>query len=309
MAERWDSIAGSPPVPPHSPALLTLSGTGQGVGGLFQPAHGAGGLGGAQTRGACSNWLPSHTRWAALYGHFRSRQSPDHARWTPCAGDGCPWRPAGAATGPAATSRCCSGVRRAAADTAAAAMCPDNSRPAAWAAASGECAACVAVGVCARVAQTCDRPAGRAQARALAATVVRRRADSPPLCLPCLAQHLLPGQGAARPQHPEQQQQAGRRRSAAFSVVCIHADYAAKATDGAVLQRPLKVELMPSEIKDVFGFPRNLKEKCVALACCAERLLGQGRGRGASTVVEGLPAAAHRLALRTAQKACCQHGA
>lgn len=47
----------------------------------------------------------------------------------------------------------------------------------------------------------------------------------------------------------------------AHAATCIHADYAAKATDGAVLQRPLKVELLPSEIKDVFGFPRNLKER------------------------------------------------
>lgn len=45
------------------------------------------------------------------------------------------------------------------------------------------------------------------------------------------------------------------------AVTCIHADYAAKATDGAVLQRPLKSELMPTEIKDVFGYPRNLKER------------------------------------------------
>ena len=47
----------------------------------------------------------------------------------------------------------------------------------------------------------------------------------------------------------------------AATVTCIHADYAAKATDGAVLQRPLKSELMPTEIKDVFGYPRNLKER------------------------------------------------
>lgn len=66
---------------------------------------------------------------------------------------------------------------------------------------------------------------------------------------------------------------AGRpgRRPPALSVVCEaaagqhtpppHADYQAKAGDSAVLQRPLKSELLPEEIHNVFGYPRNLKEK------------------------------------------------
>lgn len=41
----------------------------------------------------------------------------------------------------------------------------------------------------------------------------------------------------------------------------VHADYAAKAGDSAVLQRPLKAELLPEEIQNVFGYPRNLKDK------------------------------------------------
>lgn len=41
----------------------------------------------------------------------------------------------------------------------------------------------------------------------------------------------------------------------------LHADYAAKAGDSAVLQRPLKSELLPEEIHNVFGYPRNLKER------------------------------------------------
>jgi hypothetical protein len=40
-----------------------------------------------------------------------------------------------------------------------------------------------------------------------------------------------------------------------------HADYAAKAGDSAVLQRPLKAELLPDEIQHVFGYPRNLKDR------------------------------------------------
>lgn len=40
----------------------------------------------------------------------------------------------------------------------------------------------------------------------------------------------------------------------------VHADYQAKAGDSAVLQRPLKAELFPSEIRDVFGYPRNFKD-------------------------------------------------
>lgn len=43
-------------------------------------------------------------------------------------------------------------------------------------------------------------------------------------------------------------------------ITCVHADYQAKAGDSSVLQRPLKTELQPSEIRDVFGFPRNLRE-------------------------------------------------
>ena len=40
-----------------------------------------------------------------------------------------------------------------------------------------------------------------------------------------------------------------------------HADYQAKAGDSAVLQRPLKSELLPEEIHNVFGYPRNLKDR------------------------------------------------
>lgn len=39
-----------------------------------------------------------------------------------------------------------------------------------------------------------------------------------------------------------------------------HADYAANAGDDAVLQRPLKSELLPEEIVNVFGYPRDLRE-------------------------------------------------
>lgn len=64
--------------------------------------------------------------------------------------------------------------------------------------------------------------------------------------------HLRPLGGPRRPFVP--------RRFAPFTPSCVHADYQAKAGDSSVLQRPLKSELLPSEIRDVFGFPRNLRE-------------------------------------------------
>lgn len=44
-------------------------------------------------------------------------------------------------------------------------------------------------------------------------------------------------------------------------VYCLHADYSAKAGDSDVLQKPLKCELAASEVRDVFGFPRNLRDR------------------------------------------------
>ncbi|KAI3434801.1 hypothetical protein D9Q98_002859 [Chlorella vulgaris] len=66
----------------------------------------------------------------------------------------------------------------------------------------------------------------------------------------------------------------GVRRPPGLTVVCqaaaagqpgaapaVHADYVAKAGDAAVLQRPLKAELQSEEIQNVFGYPRNLRDK------------------------------------------------
>ena len=44
-------------------------------------------------------------------------------------------------------------------------------------------------------------------------------------------------------------------------MVSLHADYQAKATDSEVLRRPLKSELQSHEIRNVFGFPRNLRDR------------------------------------------------
>ncbi|CAL8463887.1 g3422 [Coccomyxa elongata] len=41
----------------------------------------------------------------------------------------------------------------------------------------------------------------------------------------------------------------------------LRADYAATASDSSVLQRPLKDELTPEEVRNVFDYPRNLPEK------------------------------------------------
>ena len=46
----------------------------------------------------------------------------------------------------------------------------------------------------------------------------------------------------------------------AFKVRAAFADYQARAGDSSVLHRPLKSELLPSEVRDVFGFPRNFRE-------------------------------------------------
>lgn len=44
-------------------------------------------------------------------------------------------------------------------------------------------------------------------------------------------------------------------------VCCLHADYSAKAGDSDVLQKPLKCELAASEVRNVFGFHRNLRDR------------------------------------------------
>ena len=41
----------------------------------------------------------------------------------------------------------------------------------------------------------------------------------------------------------------------------LRADYAATAADSSVLRRPLKEELSPEEVQNVFDYPRNLHEK------------------------------------------------
>lgn len=52
-----------------------------------------------------------------------------------------------------------------------------------------------------------------------------------------------------------------RHRTGAITVRCGHADYIAKAGDEPVLQRPLKADLLPHEIKNVFSYPRNLQQR------------------------------------------------
>ena len=71
----------------------------------------------------------------------------------------------------------------------------------------------------------------------------------------------------------EPQQRPYRRRAKRFrrctnrkcpglQIHCLlRADYAATACDSSVLRRPLKEELQPQDVKNVFDFPRNLQEK------------------------------------------------
>jgi calcium-dependent protein kinase len=53
---------------------------------------------------------------------------------------------------------------------------------------------------------------------------------------------------------------SSRSTAHGLRVHAVHADYQAKAGDSSVLQRPLKAELLPSEVRNVFSFPRNLRE-------------------------------------------------
>lgn len=81
-----------------------------------------------------------------------------------------------------------------------------------------------------------------------------------------------------------QQQQEGcgssRARGAeGLRVRCVlRADYAATAADSCVLRRPLKDELTPEEVSNVFDYPRNLHEKCAALGLLScDLACGPGR--------------------------------
>ncbi len=51
------------------------------------------------------------------------------------------------------------------------------------------------------------------------------------------------------------------RRPVGLCTFAVHTDYTAKEGDGAVLQRPLKAELLADEVVDVFGFSRGLHQK------------------------------------------------
>lgn len=54
-----------------------------------------------------------------------------------------------------------------------------------------------------------------------------------------------------------------------FNLTKLHQDYAATASDAGVLQRPLKEELRPGDVRKVFGFPRNLRDRCAGLCAWA----------------------------------------
>ena len=50
-------------------------------------------------------------------------------------------------------------------------------------------------------------------------------------------------------------------QSPSYAEAKLQQDYAATASDAGVLQRPLKEELKPAEVKKVFGYPRNLRDR------------------------------------------------
>lgn len=99
------------------------------------------------------------------------------------------------------------------------------------------------------------------------------RAAPPPLTHSAAwraALHALRGSRLA-PQHGAQG--CGRERRGAHAPLrsitsaegrTTNADYTATASDSRVLQRPLREELRPREITNVFDHPRNLRERCAA---------------------------------------------
>lgn len=66
---------------------------------------------------------------------------------------------------------------------------------------------------------------------------------------------------APKHHHGTLRKKSRSRKRLSATPSCLHADYQAKAGDSSVLQRPLKSELLPSEIRNVFGFPRNVRER------------------------------------------------
>ena len=50
-------------------------------------------------------------------------------------------------------------------------------------------------------------------------------------------------------------------QATSFNEAKLQQDYAATASDAGVLQRPLKEELRPADVRRVFGFPRDLRER------------------------------------------------
>ena len=93
------------------------------------------------------------------------------------------------------------------------------------------------------------------------------------LCRPFLDSNRLQKGNACscmleEPQQRPYRRQAKRlrrcasRRGPGLQIHCqLRADYAATACDSSVLRRPLKEELQPEDVKNVFDFPRNLHEK------------------------------------------------
>lgn len=117
--------------------------------------------------------------------------------------------------------------------------------------------------------------------RRSAAAAPRRRPAVPPLC-------------AQPPQRLCTQYWQQQQRSVAAAAA--HADYAAKAGDSAVLQRPLRAELHPEEIKQVFGYRRDL---------AARYALGPVLGAGSFGVVRAATekATGRRYAVKSIPKA------
>jgi serine/threonine protein kinase len=70
----------------------------------------------------------------------------------------------------------------------------------------------------------------------------------------------LPFLAATRRQRHPLRRNRDRDRTIPLTPVCVHADYSAKASDATILQLPLKSPLAPSQIRNVFGFPRSLRK-------------------------------------------------
>lgn len=108
-------------------------------------------------------------------------------------------------------------------------------------------------------------------------------------CQSCLSRNasLLPGVAAFQGR-PAAAHWIPRGRQRGIIPRCIskvtteRADYASSASDSNVLRLPIKQELTPKDVIDVFDYARNLRQKCALYPTVHSFVAKRGNGRPAS---------------------------